>query len=63
MKSIAKMLQLGFIIIGCIVFGLIIGFILDNWLNTNPLFKIVVLIAGAFLALSYLFYLASDERL
>ena len=55
--------QLGFIIIGCIVFGLIIGFILDNWLNTNPLFKIVGLIAGAFLALSYLFYLASDERL
>ena len=63
MKSIAKMLQLGFIIIGCIVFGLIIGFIMDNWLNTNPLFKIVVLIAGAFLELSYLFYLASDERL
>ena len=63
MNSIAKMLQLGFIIIGCIVFGLIIGFIMDNWLNTNPLFKIVGLIAGAFLALSYLFYLASDERL
>lgn len=63
MKSFAKVLQLGFVIIGCILFGLFIGFLLDKYFDMSPLFKIIGLLVGTLEALLYLFNLAKNERL
>lgn len=44
--AIGMGLDLASQIIGCIIIGLLIGYFLDKWLNTTPLFLIIFLILG-----------------
>jgi len=54
MKSIALAMSLGFTIVGCILVGTIIGYYLDSYFQTEPIFMIIGIILGvvsAFLVL------------
>lgn len=54
MKGIGLALSIGFTVIGCILTGTIIGYYLDNFFHTEPIFMIIGIILGvvsAFLAL------------
>lgn len=54
-KSIAKALNLAFIMIGCLGLGLTVGYVCDLWINSTPTFMIIGLILGTGLAFFYLF--------
>ena len=45
-----RLIGVGFYIGGCIVLGVFVGLWLDNKLNTRPIFVIVGLLFGLFLA-------------
>lgn len=49
-KAVGIGLDLASQVIGCIIIGLVIGYFLDKWLGTNPLFLIVFLIFGVIAA-------------
>ncbi|SJZ39705.1 AtpZ/AtpI family protein [Anaerorhabdus furcosa] len=54
MKSIAQALSLGFTIIANIGLGTLVGYGLDVWLGTKPIFMIIGILCGtvsAFLTL------------
>jgi len=46
LRAITMMSQIAFTVIACVVVGLIIGRLLDNWLNTAPWLLIVFLLLG-----------------
>jgi ATP synthase protein I len=46
MKDIAYAMSLGFTIVGCILVGVIIGYYLDSYLQTKPIFMIIGILLG-----------------
>ncbi|HOK39755.1 MAG TPA: AtpZ/AtpI family protein [bacterium] len=47
-KFLPLISQIGFMVAGSIIIFLAIGFFLDNYFKTNPLFLIIFLIVGIF---------------
>jgi len=45
-KAIGVMTQLGFTVLACMVINLFIGYRLDQWLNTAPIFLIIFTVLG-----------------
>ena len=44
--SVILVSQLGLTMVGSILLGLLIGFYLDKWLNTKPVFIIIFILLG-----------------
>ena len=61
MKDIEKGIGLAITIIGSIGTSFAIGYMLDKWLTTTPLFMIVGLLCGTVLAFWYLYHLGSKN--
>lgn len=57
MKTLAQALNIGFTIVGCIVLGTFIGYLLDNWLCSKPIFMIIGIILGTITAFYSLYSL------
>ena len=61
MKDIEKGISLAITIIGSIGTGFGVGYMLDKWLNTTPLFMVVGLLSGTVLAFWYLYHFGTSN--
>ena len=58
MKAFAHLSQIGISIIGCIVVGILLGWLLDRWLGTSPWLIIVFTLLGIAAAFKSIFEFA-----
>ena len=54
LRDIEKGISLAITIIGCIVSGVGIGWVMDSWFHTTPTFMIIGILFGTGLAFWYL---------
>ena len=54
-KLVSQASSIGFLVVFCILIGLAIGYYIDKWLNTKPLFIVIFLFLGVVAAFYNLF--------
>ncbi len=58
-SGIGQALRIGLEMVSAVIVGFIIGWLLDNWLGTNPWLKIVFILLGAAAGMLNVYRLAS----
>ncbi|MBR3841017.1 MAG: AtpZ/AtpI family protein [Erysipelotrichales bacterium] len=62
MKDIEKGISLAITIIGCITSCFGMGYMLDKWLSTTPIFMIIGIFSGTGLAFWYLYHIGTSNE-